>query len=311
MIEDFPHTVVIAPKNFYEELLRELGGIIETHGDLVISKNSAADCAWVQDVWLNPVRLSFKSISEAARLLRGLGKHWTLYSVANHRRAALIQSELKKTAIPSRILFPKTPELPPIGAWTLLSPNVILASSKRWKIFPHGAMEFEENKAFPPNRAYLKLWEVFTLLGEKPGKGDLCLDLGSSPGGWTWVLQSLGADVVSVDKADLVPRIRNLPRVTHLRESAFGLDPKRFPKTDWFFSDVICYPERLYNLVQSWLKVGSCRNFVCTVKLQGDTDFEVIRKFKVIPNSQLLHLYHNKHELTWIYPARPSLQIRG
>jgi integrase len=47
-----------------------------------------------------------------------------------------------------------------------------------------------------PSRAYLKLWELFTLIGEHPRPGELCLDLGSSPGGWTWVLQRLGARVV-------------------------------------------------------------------------------------------------------------------
>ena len=64
--------------------------------------------------------------------------------------------------------------------------------------FPHGEVGFVEDKAIPPNRAYLKLWEAFTLLGRHPGAGERCLDMGASPGGWTWVLQSLGAQVLGI-----------------------------------------------------------------------------------------------------------------
>jgi hypothetical protein len=69
---------------------------------------------------------------------------------------------------------------------------------------------------------------------------------------------------------------------------------------DWLFSDVVCYPARLLALVERWLATGTCRNFVCTVKFQGPTDHETARRFAAIPGSLLRHLFHNKHELTWI-----------
>jgi 23S rRNA (cytidine2498-2'-O)-methyltransferase len=69
---------------------------------------------------------------------------------------------------------------------------------------------------------------------------------------------------------------------------------------DWVFSDVICYPPRLYEWVQRWLASGLCKNFVCTIKMQGsEPDFETTRLFAAIPGSTVVHLYHNKHELTW------------
>jgi 23S rRNA (cytidine2498-2'-O)-methyltransferase len=68
---------------------------------------------------------------------------------------------------------------------------------------------------------------------------------------------------------------------------------------DWLFSDVVCYPARLLALVERWLANGTCRNFVCTIKFQGPTDHETARRFAAIPGSQLRHLFHNKHELTW------------
>jgi 23S rRNA (cytidine2498-2'-O)-methyltransferase len=62
----------------------------------------------------------------------------------------------------------------------------------------------------------------------------------------------------------------------------------------------------LLSLVQKWLRLGQVRRLVCSVKFQGATDFEVMREFSAIPGSRLLHLHHNKHELTWI-----CLQARG
>jgi 23S rRNA (cytidine2498-2'-O)-methyltransferase len=176
----------------------------------------------------------------------------------------------------------------------------VLAAPRCSSPFPNGEVSFVEDRAAPPSRAYLKLWELFTLMGEKPRPGELCLDLGSSPGGWTWVLQTLGARVISVDKAPLDPRIAALPGVTMRRESAFALEPEKIGGIDWVFSDVVCYPRRLLALVERWLAAGNCRRFVCTLKFQGPTDHDTARSFAAIPGSRLLHLHQNKHELTWI-----------
>ena len=138
---------------------------------------------------------------------------------------------------------------------------------------------FAENRETPPNRAYLKLWEALTRLGRRPGPGDLCVDLGASPGGWTWVLQRLGARVVSVDKAPLDPSLASLAGIEYRCESAFALDPRAIGPVDWLFSDVVCYPKRLLSLVQKWLAAGTVRRFVCTVKFQGATDFDAMQAF--------------------------------
>jgi 23S rRNA (cytidine2498-2'-O)-methyltransferase len=174
----------------------------------------------------------------------------------------------------------------------------MLAAASCSSSFPNGEVGFVEDRT-APSRAYLKLWEVLTLLGERPKPSELCIDLGSSPGGWTWVLQKLGARVISVDKAPLDPSVATLPGVEYRGESAFGLDPRVVGPVDWLFSDVVCYPKRLLTLVQRWVAAGAARHFVCTVKFQGATDFEAMQAFAAIPGSRLLHLHHNKHELTW------------
>jgi 23S rRNA (cytidine2498-2'-O)-methyltransferase len=182
----------------------------------------------------------------------------------------------------------------------LLDAGTVFAALHCASPFPNGEVRFVKDRSGPPSRAYLKLWEALTLIGRRPGPGEICVDLGSSPGGWSWALQRMGARVISVDKAPLAPEIVRLPGIEHRRENAFAVDPRAIGPVDWLFSDVVCYPARLLALVERWLAADICRRFVCTIKLQGGTDHATTRRFAAIPGSQLRHLCHNKHELTWI-----------
>jgi len=166
-------------------------------------------------------------------------------------------------------------------------------------------VQFVEDRAGPPSRAYLKLWEALTRLGRHPGAGDRCLDLGAAPGGWSWVLAGLGAQVVAVDKAPIDAAVLAMPGVTQRLESAFGLDPKSEPPCDWLFSDVICYPARLLALVRRWIAADAARNIVCTIKFQAETDHATVAEFAAIPGAILFHGAHNKHELTFARLAQP------
>jgi 23S rRNA (cytidine2498-2'-O)-methyltransferase len=284
------------------ELLEELShagvGSVERVERLVITHDGPKRAAWACNVWYEPERIHFESIREAKEALVARGSRWCLFSQSHHRRAALIQEGLAGPNL-EPLRFGSRPPREPLGSWTLLDEHTLLASPRCASPFPNGAIEFVEDRHAPPSRAYLKLWELFTITGTMPRKGELCLDLGSSPGGWTWVLASLGARVVSVDKAPLEPRIERMPTVRFVQQSAFALEPATHPPVDWLFSDVICYPSRLYEYVERWLELGKAKNVVCTLKFQGETDHEVARRFAKISGSRLMHLHHNRHELTW------------
>lgn len=289
----------LAPDGFLHDLQAELGDRVrETHGRLVLAADPGAPVAWAANTWLAPQVIEIASIGDAATKLRAIQRNWALYPNLHHRRAALIEERLPKVSA-KPLTFGDPVPAAPLGAWTLVEPGRMLASARCSSAFPNGEANFIEDKT-APSRAYLKLWEALTLIGERPGEGDTCLDLGASPGGWTWVLQRLGARVISVDKAPIDPAIAALPNVTQRLESAFGLDPKAVGQVDWLFSDVICYPKRLLGLVQRWMAAGAAKRFVCTLKFQGPTDFEAMREFAAIPGSRLMHLHHNKHELTWV-----------
>lgn len=295
-------TAYLAPDGFVDDLVRELGeSVREVHGRLVIAEGEALDPAWAANTWRMPERIAISSIGDAATKLRAIQRNWALYPHAHHRRAALIEERLPKVSA-KPLEFGTPAPVAPLGSWTLLAPDLMLASAACSSPFPNGEARFVEDRVSSPSRAYLKLWEAFTILGVKPQPGDLCLDLGACPGGWTWVLANLGARVISVDKAPLDPRIAAMPGVEVRQESAFGLDPRSqsVPAVDWLCSDVICYPARLLGLVERWLATGKARRFICSVKFQGETDFGVMNAFKAIPGSRLMHLSANKHELTWV-----------
>lgn len=289
------NTGYLASEGFEQQLERELSQILYRHGRLFVAAGPPQRVHWVQNIWLNPERISFRSISEAARLLRSLYGLWAFYPHGQIRRGLLISAQLPHFS-PRPLSFPSKP-LPPLGSWTLLDSHTLLASSHCSTPVPHGEFRFQESAA-PPSRAYLKLWELFTRLGVAPAPQERCLEVGASPGSWTWVLQNQHASVIAVDRAPLFPSIASRPHTTFLKQDAFSLPPD--PHIDWVFSDVICPPDKLFTWIRRWLDAGIQANFVCTLKFRGNAAYGAIRDFESIEGSQLFHLFHNKHELTWV-----------
>ncbi len=280
------------------EELAQAGVAISTwHGRLALSPDPPVASVWALDVWTAPQVHPVASIKAAAGLLRDQQRNWSAYAVLHHRRTALIGSCLPPVrARPLR--FPEPAPTSHLGAWTLLDRDRMLASPTKTSPFAMGECRFEEDHIGPPSRAYLKLWEALTRLGVHPGPGHRCLDLGASPGGWTWALASLGASVRAVDKAPLDPRIAAMPGVEQVIESAFATAPE---PVDWLVCDVVAYPVRMLDLMERWIAAEAANRIVCTVKFQGATDHATAAKFSTLSHGRLVHLFHNKHELTFLW----------
>src|SRR4051812_3935802 len=227
-------TAYLAADGFVAELAHELGEVEVAHERLLLAPGLPRPAAWAQNVWIDPVTIPVASIGDAARRLRAIQRNWAVYAPRHHRRATLIQERLPSVSA-KPLVFGQAPPKAPLGSWTLLDPNTLLAAPHCTSAFPNGEIRFVEDRTGPPSRAYLKLWEALTLIGERPGPGDLCLDLGSSPGGWSWALAQMGARVVSIDKAPLDPAVARMPGIEHRRESAFALDPASVGTVDWLF----------------------------------------------------------------------------
>ncbi len=220
------------------------------HGRLALSPDPPCPSAWALDIWTAPAEHPAPSVKAAADALRAIQRNWAGYAAGHHRRSALIAERLPPVRA-RPLAFPEPAPTSHLGAWTLLAPDRLLASPTKTSPFPNGEAAFVEDRAGPPSRAYLKLWEACTRLGAWPQPGDRCVDLGASPGGWTWALAKLGADVLAIDRAPLDPAVAAMPGVRWQEGSAFTLEPFA---VDWLFSDVIAYPAPLLDLVRRWTR---------------------------------------------------------
>lgn len=260
---------------------------------------------WAQDWLQNCQTHSFSSKSEGIKILKSFKNLGVfLPSPANNKLSTAIRAELRelelkriKYQVPSPFNFK-------YFAWTLYKDNELLICENPDSQFPLGWHEFNEDKNTPPNRAYLKLWEALSLGHIKLNKNDIAIDLGSSPGGWSWVLSEQVQKVYSVDRAELDPKVAKIGNISHLTGDAFALSPKDFPDCNWFFSDIICTPEKLLSLVQKWESQSNVQNFMCSIKFKGLCDFNILNEFIKLQGSRIIHLYQNKNEVTWIKQAK-------
>ncbi|HXI57375.1 MAG TPA: SAM-dependent methyltransferase [Polyangia bacterium] len=167
--------------------------------------------------------------------------------------------------------------------------------------WPGGAAPVAVDRA-PPSRAYQKLEEAFLWMKAAPGPGDVCVDLGAAPGGWTMTALKRGARVIAVDRAPLQAPAAPHPRLTMTIGNAFTFEPSQ--PVDWLLCDVICEPPRTIALVETWLTRRWCRHLVCTVKFKGSAGYGVLgplRNFLAgagLRFARIKQLAHNKNEVT-------------
>lgn len=291
------NTAYLAPRGLENALRAELSDISHEYGRLFVTQGKAQPSYWAQNIWHDATFLEIASIGDAAKALRAIQRNWWPYQFDYHRRMKLIQEALPHIS-PKPLDFLGTVPTAPLGSWTLIEEKTLLYASVCSSPVPNGEWNFNEDKVNPPSRAYLKLWELFTRIGVCPSKSDTCLDLGASPGGWTWVLSQLSKAVVAFDRSPLEPRISALPNVSFHAKDAFAVNLDDYPEASWVLSDVVCYPDKLFEHVSKLLAQYPDKKYVFTIKFQGPEHGDVISKFASLPGN-VVHLYNNKHELTW------------
>jgi 23S rRNA (cytidine2498-2'-O)-methyltransferase len=167
--------------------------------------------------------------------------------------------------------------------------------------WPAGAAPVAVDRA-PPSRAYQKLEEAFAWMAVAPGPGELVVDLGAAPGGWTATALKRGARVVAVDRAPLAGALARHERVAMVIGNAFTYLPGA--PADWLVSDVVAEPHRSLGVVAAWLERDLCRNLVVTVKFKGQSGYAILdeipaRLARFSPAfARVKQLAHNKNEVT-------------
>ena len=160
-----------------------------------------------------------------------------------------------------------------------------------------------------PSSAYRKLLEAFACMGVCPSADDIVVDLGASPGGWTKALRLLsGCRVVAIDRSELDPKLMKDQSVKFVKGDAFVYEPPR--RVSWMVSDVIAYPERVLELLESWCGARLADNLVVTMKFQGrepawgvvSESIELADKYGY--DGRAKHFFNNKNEVTLMLCSR-------
>jgi 23S rRNA (cytidine2498-2'-O)-methyltransferase len=164
-----------------------------------------------------------------------------------------------------------------------------------------------------PSRSYLKIEEAYGVLQAEPAAGQLVVDLGAAPGGWSYSAAKRGARVIAVDNGPLKGGALDHPLIEHRREDAFGFRPPAGAPVDWLFCDLVEDPHHVVrNLVAPWLTQRWCRRFVVMLKF-GRADPIALLREVLAPDSPFVvttdrlharHLYHDREEFTLVGTIR-------
>ena len=249
----------------------------ETHGHLVLARDRRAPSSGLRMSGTTRCSMPISSIGDAAKKLRAIQRNWALYSFAHHRRAALIADKLPKVSAKPLVFGAPAPAAP-LGSWTLIAPDQMLASAVLLEPVPQrrGALRRGPHRAQPRLSQALGAVHAARRAAEagralpRSRRQSRRLELGAARAGRARHQRRQGA-------------ARSARRRPCPVSSIGGKAPSRSIRAavgpvDWLFSDVVCYPKRLLALVQRWLAAGTVRCFVCTIKFQGATDFEAMRR---------------------------------
>jgi 23S rRNA (cytidine2498-2'-O)-methyltransferase len=183
-----------------------------------------------------------------------------------------------------------------------------VANSSRW---PMGIPRLRMPSG-SPSRSTLKLAEaMMEFLGARKFEpGATAVDLGASPGGWTWQLVQRGFMVTAVDNGPMDRALLDSGQVKHRRDDGFHYQPPE--PVDWMVCDMVESPARIARLVAKWLAQGWCREIIFNLKLPMKKRWEELELCRALIDEALggkgyylrmKQLYHDREEVS-AYLAR-------
>ena len=187
-----------------------------------------------------------------------------------------------------------------------------VANSSPW---PMGIVRLRMPSA-APSRSTLKLAEaLLEFLDERERAkrlvaGMSAVDLGASPGGWTWQLVQRGLMVLAVDNGAIDARLLESGQVKHRRDDGFHFRPA--DPVDWMVCDMVESPSKIARLAAKWIAEGWCRESIFNLKLPMKKRWEEVERCRGIIGEALggsgyylrfKQLYHDREEVT-AYLAR-------
>jgi 23S rRNA (cytidine2498-2'-O)-methyltransferase len=163
-----------------------------------------------------------------------------------------------------------------------------------------GYLDVPDDKA-PPSRAFKKLREALSRFALPLKRGETAVDLGATPGGWTYVLLQEGLRVTAIDRSPLDPTLMNKRGVDWIQGNALTWQPPK--PVDWLVCDVITTPENTLSILKRWISGRWCKKFCVTVKFKGAPEVSTLARINEFLSSSTewfdgKQLTHNKNEVT-------------
>jgi hypothetical protein len=278
---------------------------------------------WLPDPVMEPLEAGVpKSMIDGLSVLAGGSSPWTLHAFGSGRgeegpvKAAgrLGDALLAACAEASPDLYQRYALPRNAGATAKVFQLCLTARGTWWSLmqardlldpFPGGEhrMPFDSNA---PSRSYLKVEEAFDVMGRAPRKGEKVVDLGASPGGWSYAFLKRGCDVVAVDRGPMkIPdRHPSGGRLRHLLVDGVGFRLLDWDRADWLACDMLVPPGKTMGVLKHWLEEGWLRRFIVNFKIpqeQPDSILEPVEDMlKDIPRLKfrIRQLYHDRREVT-------------
>lgn len=165
-----------------------------------------------------------------------------------------------------------------------------------------------------PSRSTLKLEEAFHIFipyeewDERLKSGLNAVDLGASPGGWTYQLVKRSMIVYAIDNGTMNSKLMETGQVKHYREDGFKFEPKKH-NIYWLVCDMVEKPSKVTELITKWLISGWCREAIFNLKLPMKKRYEEVKQNLQLLNEKLNNkhinvqiqakqLYHDREEVT-------------
>ncbi|APJ02957.1 23S rRNA (cytidine(2498)-2'-O)-methyltransferase RlmM [Silvanigrella aquatica] len=167
-----------------------------------------------------------------------------------------------------------------------------------------------------PSRSTLKLEEAFlTFLNESEREerlktGMTAVDLGASPGGWTYQFVRRDIYVIAIDNGEMASPLVKTGLVEHLKEDGFKYRP--YKPVDWLVCDMVERPSRIAKLIAEWAVRKMAREFIFNLKLPMKKKHAEVKECLNFITEELncegitfqlkcKHLYHDRDEVTvWL-----------
>lgn len=165
-----------------------------------------------------------------------------------------------------------------------------------------------------PSRSTLKLEEAFHVFippdewEERLAGGMHAVDLGASPGGWTYQLVKRSMIIHAVDNGIMAQSLMDTGQVIHNCVDGFKFEPGR-SNIYWLVCDMVEKPAKVTQLMADWLIKGWCREVIFNLKLPMKKRYEEVSKNLLTITEQLSkaginaqiqakQLYHDREEVT-------------